>query len=543
MHREVHSVVLLNTQMQSSNRRPEACFVLALWLIGSLLKAWAGSEPIVQWQAVSGGTGNDLLYGLEKTADGGFMVAGASSSTNSAKKTAANLGGLDFWVAKLNSNGVALWDKSFGGTGDDGAFVVRRTLDDGFVFGGYSASSTNGNKTSLSYGARDFWIVRLDKEGNKLWDRAYGGSRDDLLYTLQQTSDGGFICAGESSSVVSGNKTSAGFGGIDFWVVRLDANGQKMWDKSYGGTGDEACYSLQITSDGGFILAGNSSSGAEGSKSSPGFGGLDYWVVRLDANGNKLWDVTLGGTADDGFNSVSVVQTPDGGYLVGGDSSSDPSGSKLSENYGLDDYWVVKLDGNGVKIWEQSLGGTGSDYLTSLAQNSDGSYLLAGGSESPAGPTKTSASLGQVDLWLVCIDNNGQKLWDVAYGGTDEDGFYNAAVMATSDGGLLIGGDSSSGASGNKALPGLGGRDYWVLKLDLVTRPTLFAPIQTNIAQNGFGLLLQGQLDKSYVTEYSSDLMIWFPLTTNRLTISPTAINDSSAKSVSHRFYRARELP
>jgi len=128
-------------------------------------------------------------------------------------------------------------------------------------------------------------------------------------------------------------------------------------------------------------------------------------------------------------------------------------------------------------------------------------------------------------------------------GGTDEDGFYNAAVMATSDGGLLIGGDSSSGATGNKALPGLGGRDYWVLKLDQVTPPTLFAPVQISIAQNGFGLLLQGQLDKSYVTEYSSDLIAWFPLTTNRLTISPTAINDSSAKSVSHRFYRARELP
>jgi hypothetical protein len=298
-------------------------WLLAALILGGLAsEARAGSAPRIRWQSVSGGTSDDLLYSLEQATDGGIFLAGASSSGVGGSKTAPAFGGMDCWVTKLNSNGVALWDKGFGGTADDGLFVVRQTTDGGCVLGGYSASSTNGNKTSPVFGLRDFWVVRLDQAGNKLWDRSYGGNRDDILYSVWGTSDGGFLCAGESASGVTGNKTSAGLGGIDFWVVKINANGDKLWDKAYGGTGDDICYSVQVTADGGFVLAGTSNSGISGNKSTAGYGGMDFWVIHLDANGNKVWEVTLGGAGDDGANSVSIFQTEDGGFLVGGDSAS-----------------------------------------------------------------------------------------------------------------------------------------------------------------------------------------------------------------------------
>src|SRR5262249_16268409 len=159
----------------------------------------------------------------------------------------------------------------------------------------WSVSLPSGVKSSANYGSADYWVVRLDSNGNKLWDQSYGGSGNDSLYSLQQTSDGGFIMGGPSSSTPAANKTSLNFGNSDFWLVRIDANGTKLWDQSYGGIGYDALFSVRQTTDGGFILGGYSSSTPSGTKTTPNYGDNDYWVVRLDANGNQLWEQTLGG--------------------------------------------------------------------------------------------------------------------------------------------------------------------------------------------------------------------------------------------------------
>jgi hypothetical protein len=505
--------------------------------------AQAATAPRVRWQSACGGTNDEVLYGLGQAPDGGFLLAGTSFSGIGGNKTTAGFGGSDGWIMRMNTNGAALWDRTFGGTADDGVFAVHQAPGGGYILGGFSASSTNGNKTSQPFGARDFWVIRMDETGIKLWDRTYGGSRDDILYAIEATPDGGFLCAGESASAVSGNKTNAGYGGIDYWVVRIDANGNKLWDRAYGGTGDDICYGLQVLGDGGCVLAGTSDSGIGGNKSTSGYGAKDFWVLRLDPGGNKLWEVTLGGTGDDGANSVSILQTPDGGFLVGGDSTSDPGSGKSSPSYGLEDFWVVKLDANSGKLWERSFGGSGSDYLTSMTRSSDGNYVLAGGSESPPGEDKTSPNLGLVDLWLVCIDAGGNKLWEQSYGGTGEDGFYNATIVPTKSGGLMLGGDSNSGPSGNKTVSNHGGRDYWVVSLDLVTPPTLFAATQTDLSGKGFHFLLAGQTNQTYLTEYTTNFISWLPLSTNQLLSPSLEIIDRSASGAPARFYRAREWP
>src|SRR5260221_404081 len=176
------------------------------------------------------------------------------------------------------------WQRAFGGSQNETLTSLQQTADGGFILGGYSYSSDDGNKTTTNFGGADFWVLRLDANGNKLWEESFGGDDDDFLYSLQQTADGGYILGGSSTSGVNGNKTSPLIGLTDYWVVRLDPNGNKIWDLSFGGTNDDFLTGLQQTQDGGFILGGSSASGANGGKTSPNFGGYDFWVVRLDAS-------------------------------------------------------------------------------------------------------------------------------------------------------------------------------------------------------------------------------------------------------------------
>ncbi|MFN7708504.1 MAG: hypothetical protein ACK5QE_07575 [Sphingobacteriia bacterium] len=214
------------------------------------------------------------------------------------------------------------------------------------------------------------------------WDKTLGGSGDDVLYSLQQTMDGGYILGGGSLSDadIAGGKSENSRGDFDYWVVKLDANGKKEWDKTLGGSGEDVMNSLQQTADGGYILGGSSWSDADivGGKSENSRGDYDYWIVKLDAAGNKQWDKTLGGSGEDVMNSLQ--QTLDGGYILGGGSLSDAdiAGGKSEKSRGERDYWVVKLDANGNKQWDKTLGGSSADYLSTLQQTADGGYILGG---------------------------------------------------------------------------------------------------------------------------------------------------------------------
>ena len=452
----------------------------------------AQTSPPIQWEQSFGGSSAEYPAGSLKTSDGGYLLSATSNSGISGDKSNAGFGDYDVWVVKVDARGRKQWDKSFGGSGYDAIYVEQQTSDGGYILGGGSYSGVSGNKSSPGFGSNDYWIVKIDANGSKQWDKSYGGNGGDAFCALVQTSDGGYLLGATSDSGVSGNKTSAGFGSNDFWLVKIDANGNKQWDKSFGGSNDDYLTSLQKTADGGYILGGNTSSGVSGNKTSIGFGDNDAWVVKVDANGNKQWDTSFGGSAYDGLSSLQ--QTPDGGYIIGGDTVSDVSGNKTSPSFGGGDCWVAKLDANGNKLWDQTFGGDDVELFASLQVTRDGGSILNTMSFSTfpsyASGNKTSIGFGGYDAWVVKIDANGNKQWDQCFGGFGDDGF--GPVEEPSDGGYLLIGSSTSGASGNKTSQGFGDADLWVVKIGLpsltIDRSGTNAILSWPSPSTGFGL-------------------------------------------------------
>ena len=230
-------------------------------------------------------------------------------------KTFDNLLSGDYWLLKLDSDGNEQWNQTYDGTGKDSGCFVVQTTDGGYVISGYSTS------TSLP-DISDFWLVKTDAEGALLWNRTYGGLENDFALSFVQTSDGGYA--------MIGNTLSYGAGSFDFWLVKTDSAGNVEWNQTYGGTESDTGYFVVETSDGGYALAGETAS--------HGAGDSDFWLIKTDADGNELWNQTYGGTDSDG--AYSLVKASDGGYAL--------AGSTYSFGAGGQDVYVVKTDEYGV---------------------------------------------------------------------------------------------------------------------------------------------------------------------------------------------------
>ncbi|MFN0173996.1 MAG: T9SS type A sorting domain-containing protein [Saprospiraceae bacterium] len=429
--------------------------------------------PAIEWQNTIGGNDADFLFSLQQTADGGYILSGSSTSNISGDKTENCLGNWDYWVVKLDATGSILWQNTIGGIGLDRLESIQQTLDGGYILGGYSTSNISGDKTENSQGYEDYWVVKLDALGGIQWQNSIGGSNGDQLIDLQQTSDGGYILGGHSQSNISGDKTENGLGEDDFWVVKLDATGTIQWQNTISGNKSDRLYSIQQTVDGGYILGGASLSNISSDKTENCLGGNDFWVVKLDATGFIQWQNTIGGTLFDTM--LSVQQTADGGYILGGFSYSNISGDKTENCLGHPDYWVVKLGATGTIEWQNTIGGNDEDYLQHLQQTADGGYILGGYSYSNISGDKTENSWGmEEDFWVVKLDATGTIQWQKTIGGTETDRLYS--LQQTSDGGYILGGLSDSNISGNKTENCFGSWDYWVIKLAPETVPTGEAP-------------------------------------------------------------------
>jgi hypothetical protein len=240
------------------------------------------------------------------------------------------------------------WDKRFGGSGGDVGNGVTATTDGGYLLAGYSSSPADGDKSEGTRGSNDYWAVKIAADGSKVWDKRFGGSSNDYCESVTATTDGGYLLAGYSYSPADGDKSEASRGSYDYWAVKIDANGAKLWDKRFGGSGSDVCNGVTATTDGGYLLAGYSESPADGDKSEGTRGSNDYWAVKINASGTKVWDKRFGGSGGDVGNGVTA--TTDGGYLLAGYSASDDAdGDKSEAGRGNSDYWAVKIDANGNK--------------------------------------------------------------------------------------------------------------------------------------------------------------------------------------------------
>ena len=365
----------------------------------------------ISWNKLLGGNSNEIAYDIQPTSDGGYIVAGSSQSTASGDVTGTNHGSSeDYWIVKLNAAGNITWNKLLGGNASDEAYSIQQTSDGGYIVAGYSYSSANGDVTGINHGAaqRDYWIVRLDSGGNISWNKLLGGSSEDIVSGIQQTTDGGYIVAGYSNSSANGNVTGTNHGDVDCWVVKLDGSGNITWNKLIGGNMFDYAYTIQQTSDGGYILAGSSATSQNGDVTSTIHGGSDFLIFKLDAAGNISWNKLLGGNA--GEAAYSIQQTTDGGYIVAGTSSSSVSGNVSGANRGNDDGWIVKLDASGNITWNKLFGGNNYEGINSIRQTPDGGFIVAGYSNSSANNDVTEANHGGYDCWIIRLDANGNIL-------------------------------------------------------------------------------------------------------------------------------------
>ena len=374
---------------------------LVMWLWGANLYA----QPDTSWTRTYGGTDWEIGYSVAQTTDGGYIITGWTKSYGA--------GFTDVWLIKTDSLGDTIWTRTYGGIDDDEGHSVAQTTDGGYIITGYTAS--------YGAGGADVWLIKTDSLGDTIWTRTYGGIHWDRGYSVTQTADGCYIITGWTEPTTSGDRY--------VWLLKIAPNGDTLWTRTYGEGGEEG-YSVAQTSDGGYIITGETAS--------YGAGGYDVWLIKTNSDGDTIWTRTYGGTdLDHGW---SVAQTTDGGYIITGETRS----------FGVDltDVWLIKTDSLGDTLWTRIYGGTGWDKGWSVAQTTDGGYIITG--------ETNSYGAGNSDVWLIKIDADGDPLWTRTYGGTGYD--YGRSGAQTTDGGYIITGYTSS--------YGAGGLDVWLIKTE-----------------------------------------------------------------------------
>ncbi len=405
------------------------------------------AQPSIEWQKTFGGSGDEQAYSIQQTNDGGYIIAGWSSSIDG--DLSGNAGASDYWIVKLNNDNTIEWQKTLGGSNFDYAHSIQQTTDGGYIIAGNSRS-TGGDVTGNN-GSFDSWIVKLDSTGDLVWQNSLGGTEWDATNIVQQTIDGGYVFAGYTDS--SDGDISGNNGERDFWLVKLDNSGDLAWQKCLGGTNEELAFSMQLTADGGFVLAGDSKSSNGDVSNNQGLS--DYWIVKTDNTRTIEWEKTYGGSDQD--IARSIQQTTDGGYIVAGYSKS--SDGDVTNNYGVFDYWILKLNNIGDLEWEKTYGGSDNDTPLAVQQTTDGGYVVIGYAASLDGDVTDNHGGG--DFWLIKLNNTGDLLWNKALGGSADDTPFS--IQQTNDNGFIVVGYSYSTDGDVTDLQG--NADLWVVKL------------------------------------------------------------------------------
>lgn len=419
---------------------------------------------VKSWDYRYGGTYVEKLSDVIPGIDGGYLICGPSHSLGTGDVTKVNYDTTgntqDFWILKINQQGMKEWDKSYGGADSDVPSSICSNGEYYFV-GGTTKSDSSGDISSkridTSYERSDYWIVKLSLNGQKIWERRIGGFRADVLKSVVCTPDGGCLAIGHSNSGISGDVTTPNFDTLsdaDYWVVLLDSLGNKLWDRRLGGPAVDYAYTGIPTSNGAFIIGGVSLSDIGGDKTEPSWNTTytDAWIVKIDSAGNKLWDNTYGTTMPESLYSM-IEDENDNIYL--GITSYGSGGSFSQPNMGpaltTGDFILYKIDPSGNKIWDRRYGGVGGDGLFHLSHNGGNGVLLTGRSNSPISGNKTESNLAEVEIWVLAVDSNGTVLWDKTIHNTGTNFEIYGATYATEDGCYTTFEYTNSGIGGYKS--------------------------------------------------------------------------------------------
>lgn len=383
-----------------------------------------------------GGSKNEVAQSVIKTNDGGYAIAGYTQSTDMdiEDKESENF---DFWFLKFDAEDNLIHSKTLGGSNNEKAYKIISSNDNGYVLTG--TSNSNDNDVSENFGLNDIWLVKLDASGSIVWEKTHGFQGNDESFSVISTSDGGYFVSGildVTASEGEGNDKSVQkkHAGGDYWALKLDANGDKVWRRYFGGTFSDTSYDAIETEDHGFIMVGSSDSfdfDVENPK-----GSYDFWVVKVNAEGDLEWENSYGGTQID--EARSIVKTSDGNYLIAGDTRSNDG--DVSNHIGAADVWVIKISPTGTLLWDRSYGGSSFDAARHISATQDNGFIITGSSRSEN--IDVNSNKGENDVWILKIDNSGNLQWQQSLGGSKLDFAYSAAEMTANN--FIIVGESSS---------------------------------------------------------------------------------------------------
>jgi hypothetical protein len=394
------------TQQQTHRRKfpvkPVILFAFVLLIVAAaVIIIGRGSSPeAAPWYQTFGDANDETGEIVRQTGDGGYIIAGETDSFGA--------GGNDLWLIKTDDKGQLVWNKAFGGEGEESGLELV-VLNDGYLVAGYTSS--------FGSGGQDAWVLRVDGQGTLLWDKTFGGAANDSISSLVAAPGGGFVLAGFTLSSGSGNS--------DGWLFKIDEAGGQVWNLTFGGTGFDFFSAVNTTADGGYVVTGSTDSfGNEG----------DIWLVKTDAGGAMQWQKRYRGQGED-FGLYSA-QTADRGYFIAGTGHSVEGDS---------DYWLIKTDAAGATSWSRTYGGSNDDVLEDAVITRDGGVLLLG---------RTYTADSTTDVWLMKINGAGDKVWDEMVGGAGND--TGLSILEVADGYVFTGSTSSYGAGMN---------DVWLVKV------------------------------------------------------------------------------
>lgn len=432
-------------------------FLRTTALLGVMLFAVSTMMAQNTWVRVMGGSLMDQGYAIAATSNGGCVITGMTRSSDD-DFAGMGHGGADILVASFDAVGNLRWKRLIGGSEADRCNAVITTADGGIVVAGATRSS-DGDFDGMNRGQSDIVVMRLDSNGAVQWKYTYGGTAREGANAIAQTTDGGFVVTGSSSSN-DGDFTDKNKDSADIFVMKLNPKGSVTWITTFGGSVDESGYGLAATTDGGCVVAGYTY-GNERDFLGKGRGSNDVFVIKLDAQGRDEWINTYGGSKWDV--GSSITQTLDGGYAITGHTHSEAL--DLWENRGDWDNFVIKLDSKGLVQWQKTIGGSRDEDSYAILSEPDGGLILTGYTNSKDGDFE-GLNRGGWDIFVMKLNATGSVVWKYTYGGGGSEG--PNAMVRTTDGyyaitGTLIG--SSPSYDGDFRGMNKGGYDVIVMKI------------------------------------------------------------------------------
>lgn len=424
-----------------------------LFILCLLIRIASAQSPDIQWTRCLGGADWEEAYSVAQSSDSGFVVAGYRSSNDGDCSTCI-VGSGHMFVVKLDKEGVPEWKKCYGGTTGEEVQSIKAVSSGGYILTG-GTSSNDGDVTS-NHGWIDYWVVKIDATGNIEWQKCFGGSKNDQPQDINETLDGGYIITGETNSDDGDVTGHHGVGlNYDYWVVKISVTGEIEWEKALGGSDNDWCQSIVQLPDSGYVCSGYSESD-DGDLGAVHLS-YDYWFVKLDSEGDIIWQKSYGSSAGD-YAYSTTYKLDYTHILSAGEAHSDDEDISFYHG-GVSDVWIVDLDTLGFLKWEKTFGGTSTDWAYSIIETIDTSFIICGGSLSIDGDLSDNNDMG--GIWAFSIDSLGVLKWEKALGGSNIENSFEI-VEAFDQGSVVVGYTMSNDGdvSGNH-----GGRDMWVVKL------------------------------------------------------------------------------